>query len=142
MRSGLAAADQARGQIALRVGPITSAVSQVTINLSGTGGHTSRPHLTQDIVGALGTLATALIYVGNPDGSITNVGLRMFGAVVIGLVLAQVASRLTEYFTSTETAPVREIAEVKMRDRNAVDLDGAIKQVEGPARSMGIEVVA
>ena len=35
----------------------------------------------------------------------------MFGAVVIGLVLAQVASRLTEYFTSTETAPVREIAE-------------------------------
>ncbi len=47
------------GQIALRVGPITSAVSQVTINLTGTGGHTSRPHLTQDVVSALGTLATA-----------------------------------------------------------------------------------
>jgi amidohydrolase len=47
------------GQIALRVGPITSAVSQVTITLSGTGGHTSRPHLTQDIVSALGTIATA-----------------------------------------------------------------------------------
>jgi ribosomal protein L11 len=29
-----------------------------------------------------------------------------------------------------------------MRDLNAVDLDGAIKQVEGTARSMGIEVVA
>jgi ribosomal protein L11 len=28
-----------------------------------------------------------------------------------------------------------------MRDLNAVDLDGAIKQVEGTARSMGIEVV-
>jgi large subunit ribosomal protein L11 len=37
---------------------------------------------------------------------------------------------------------VREIAEVKMRDLNAVDLAGAIKQVEGTARSMGIEVVA
>ena len=37
---------------------------------------------------------------------------------------------------------VREIAEVKMRDLNAVDLDGAIKQVEGTARSMGIEVVS
>jgi large subunit ribosomal protein L11 len=37
---------------------------------------------------------------------------------------------------------VREIAEVKMRDLNAIDLDGAIKQVEGTARSMGIEVVA
>lgn len=46
------------GQIALKVGPITSAVSQVTITLTGTGGHTSRPHLTQDIVGALGILAT------------------------------------------------------------------------------------
>jgi K(+)-stimulated pyrophosphate-energized sodium pump len=31
--------------------------------------------------------------------------------VVIGLVLAQVVSRITEYFTSTETAPVREIAD-------------------------------
>jgi large subunit ribosomal protein L11 len=37
---------------------------------------------------------------------------------------------------------VREIAEVKMRDLNAIDLEGAIKQVEGTARSMGIEVVA
>ncbi len=37
---------------------------------------------------------------------------------------------------------IREIAEVKMRDLNAVDLDGAIKQVEGTARSMGIEIVA
>jgi K(+)-stimulated pyrophosphate-energized sodium pump len=45
------------------------------------------------------------------DGEVSNVGLRMFGAVVIGLVLAQVASRITEYFTSTETAPVREIAD-------------------------------
>jgi large subunit ribosomal protein L11 len=37
---------------------------------------------------------------------------------------------------------IREIAEVKMRDLNAVDLGGAIKQVEGTARSMGIEIVA
>ena len=37
---------------------------------------------------------------------------------------------------------VREIAELKMRDLNAVDLDGAVKQIEGTARSMGIEIVA
>ena len=37
---------------------------------------------------------------------------------------------------------VREIAELKMKDLNAVDLDGAIKQIEGTARSMGIEIVA
>lgn len=36
---------------------------------------------------------------------------------------------------------VREIAETKMPDINAVDLDGAMKQIEGTARSMGIKVV-
>ena len=35
---------------------------------------------------------------------------------------------------------VREIAELKLKDLNAIDLDGAVKQVEGTARSMGIEV--
>lgn len=37
---------------------------------------------------------------------------------------------------------VREIAETKMKDLNAIDLAGAMKQVEGTARSMGIEIVA
>ena len=37
---------------------------------------------------------------------------------------------------------VREIAELKMKDLNAVDLAGAVKQIEGTARSMGIEIVA
>ncbi len=37
-------------------------------------------------------------------------------------------------------AKLREIAELKMKDLNAVDLAGAIKQIEGTARSMGIEV--
>jgi large subunit ribosomal protein L11 len=36
---------------------------------------------------------------------------------------------------------IREIAEQKMADLNAVDVDGASKIVEGTARSMGIEVV-
>jgi large subunit ribosomal protein L11 len=36
---------------------------------------------------------------------------------------------------------VREIAEIKMKDLNAVDLAGAVKQIEGTARSMGIDVV-
>ncbi|MCO5215154.1 MAG: 50S ribosomal protein L11 [Thermomicrobiales bacterium] len=35
---------------------------------------------------------------------------------------------------------VKEIAELKMKDLNAIDIDGAIKQVEGTARSMGIEI--
>ena len=35
---------------------------------------------------------------------------------------------------------VRQIAETKMRDLNAIDLDGAMAQIAGTARSMGIEV--
>jgi large subunit ribosomal protein L11 len=43
---------------------------------------------------------------------------------------------------SVTAAQVREIAELKQKDLNAVDVEGAIKQIEGTARSMGIEVVA
>jgi large subunit ribosomal protein L11 len=35
---------------------------------------------------------------------------------------------------------VREIAELKMKDLNAIDLDGAIHQIEGTARNMGLEI--
>jgi len=35
---------------------------------------------------------------------------------------------------------IREIAEIKMKDLNAIDLEGAVKQVEGTARNMGIVV--
>jgi large subunit ribosomal protein L11 len=38
-------------------------------------------------------------------------------------------------------AQVKEIAETKMKDLNAIDLDGAIKQIEGTARSMGITII-
>jgi large subunit ribosomal protein L11 len=37
-------------------------------------------------------------------------------------------------------AQVKEIAEIKMKDLNAIDLEGAMKQVEGTARNMGIVV--
>jgi large subunit ribosomal protein L11 len=35
---------------------------------------------------------------------------------------------------------LREIAEVKMKDLNALDVEGAMRQIEGTARNMGIEV--
>jgi large subunit ribosomal protein L11 len=37
-------------------------------------------------------------------------------------------------------AQIREIAEIKMKDLNAIDLEGAMKQIEGTARNMGIVV--
>jgi large subunit ribosomal protein L11 len=36
---------------------------------------------------------------------------------------------------------VREIAELKMKDLNAVDLEGAMRQIEGTARNMGLTVI-
>jgi large subunit ribosomal protein L11 len=36
---------------------------------------------------------------------------------------------------------IREIAEIKMKDLNAIDIEGAMRQIEGTARNMGIEIV-
>jgi amidohydrolase len=46
------------GTVGLRVGPITAASDSVHVTLSGRGGHTSRPHLTQDLTFALGKVVT------------------------------------------------------------------------------------
>jgi len=35
---------------------------------------------------------------------------------------------------------VREIAEIKIKDMNAIDIEGAMKQIKGTARNMGIEI--
>jgi len=37
-------------------------------------------------------------------------------------------------------AQVREIAEQKMKDLNALDIEGAMRQIEGTARNMGIQI--
>ncbi len=47
---------------------------------------------------------------------------------------------LTEKVGKVARAKIQEIAEMKMVDLNAADIDGAIKIIEGTARSMGIEV--
>lgn len=45
------------GKIGTRIGAITSASDTVRINLSGHGGHTSRPHLTEDLIYAMSQIA-------------------------------------------------------------------------------------
>ncbi len=45
-----------------------------------------------------------------------------------------------EMVGSVTKAQVAEIAELKMRDLNAIDLEGAMLQIEGTARSMGLTV--
>ncbi|HEX4705014.1 MAG TPA: amidohydrolase, partial [Pseudonocardiaceae bacterium] len=48
------------GLVGTRVGPITAAADLLELRLTSPGGHTSRPHLTADLVHALGTVITGL----------------------------------------------------------------------------------
>jgi len=48
------------GRIGLREGPLTGAADSLDVVLTGKGGHTSRPHLTEDLTFALGKVVTEL----------------------------------------------------------------------------------
>jgi amidohydrolase len=48
------------GQVGIRTGPITASADQLLVRLTGRGGHTARPHLTEDVVYALGRVITEL----------------------------------------------------------------------------------
>ena len=92
----------------------------------------NRGFLTASILTVIGTFILSMVYVGNDalDGTSTNAGWKCFGAVVIGLVLAQAVSRLTEYFTGTEHGPVREIAESTRTGPATVVLSGTSSGLE------------
>ena len=100
----------------------------------------NRGFLTAGIITVIGTLILSTYYIGNPaKGSagfgespvlVSGIGWRVFGAVLIGLVLAQVLSRLTEYFTGTEYGPVKEIAESAETGPATVVLSGTASGLE------------
>ncbi len=90
----------------------------------------NRGFLTAGIITVIGTLLLGLFYVGNDGPGGGHEGLKCFGAVVIGLVLAQLVSRLTEYFTGTEYGPVREIAESSRTGPATVVLSGTSSGLE------------
>ena len=48
------------GKIGTRAGPITAACDKIKVKVTGPGGHTARPHLTADLVFALGKIITEL----------------------------------------------------------------------------------
>ncbi len=74
------------GQVGVREGPITGAADQIEVRLTGSGGHTSRPHLTEDLTFALGKLITEL-----PAVLSRRLDPRAGVSVVWGMVRAGVA---------------------------------------------------
>ncbi|MFM9037323.1 MAG: sodium-translocating pyrophosphatase [Actinomycetota bacterium] len=87
----------------------------------------NRGFLVAGILTLVGTLALGLGYVGN---DFDNAGWKCFGAVAIGLVLAQLVSRLTEYYTATHFRPVKEIAESAETGPATVVLSGTAAGLE------------
>lgn len=75
----------AAGRVAVTAGPITSASDSVQITLHSPGGHTSRPHLTADLVYALGSLITGLPGVLSRRVDPRNGTVMVWGAVNAGM---------------------------------------------------------
>jgi amidohydrolase len=73
------------GRVATRPGPITSAADQVEITLQSPGGHTSRPHLTSDLVYGIGTLITGVPGVLSRRIDPRNSTVMVWGAVNAGV---------------------------------------------------------
>jgi amidohydrolase len=71
------------GQVALRAGAITAASDRVLVRLSGNGGHTARPHLTGDLVHALGVVLSS-----TPAALSRRVDPRAGLSLVFGRVVA------------------------------------------------------
>ncbi len=84
----------------------------------------NRGFLVAGLLTVVGVGLVAMLYVGNKAGKLSNIGLRCWLAVVIGLVLAQVVSRLTEYYTATHYKPVKDIAESARTGPATVVLSG------------------
>ncbi len=73
------------GRVAVTAGPITSAADSIEITLNSPGGHTSRPHLTADLVYGLGTLITGLPGVLSRRIDPRNSTVMVWGAVNAGV---------------------------------------------------------
>ena len=87
------------GRVAIIPGPITSAADTVAITLKSPGGHTSRPHLTADLVYALGTLITGLPGVLSRRLDPRHSSVMVWGAVNAG----QAANAIPQHGTLTGT---------------------------------------
>jgi K(+)-stimulated pyrophosphate-energized sodium pump len=88
------------------------------------------------VLAVIGAGLVAFLYVGNDKGTaagtspLSNPGARMFGAIVVGVALGFAASKITQYFTSTETEPVREIAKAARTGPATTVLEGISSGLE------------
>ncbi|MFC7491499.1 MULTISPECIES: amidohydrolase [unclassified Knoellia] len=77
------------GQVGLREGPITAACDHIRVSLTGRGGHTSRPQLTEDLTYALAKVVTDV-----PAALSRRLDPRAGAALVWGVVRSGTASNV------------------------------------------------
>lgn len=156
------------GQVGLRAGPITAASDAVTVRLRGRGGHTSRPHLTQDLTYALAKVVTdvpaalsrrldpragaSMVWGRVHAGSATNV-IPGYGEAAGTLRLLDIrawnrAQRIVDEVVRAVVAPYGVSAEIEhvrgvppvVNEQVSVDqLTSAATAVVGPAGVVGTE---
>ncbi len=86
---------------------------------------------TAQVIAVIGAAVIAFVYVGNPAGAtLSNPGARLFGAIVAGVALGFAASKITQYYTSTETSPVRDIAKAARTGPATTVLEGISSGLE------------
>jgi amidohydrolase len=118
------------GHVGTRIGPITSASDEVTVTVSGPGGHTSRPHLTGDVVFALGQIITQVpAILGRRLDPRAGVNLT-WGAVQAGSAPNAIPS------TGTVKGTLR-CLEVRAWEKASEVFHDAVEQVVAP---LGVEV--
>lgn len=150
------------GEVGLREGPLTGAADALTVRLTGRGGHTSRPHLTEDLTYALGKLVTELpgalsrrldpragaslvwgvVRAGSAKNVIPSAGevegtLRMLDAVAWidaeDLVRELIDQILAPYGVGAEVTYVRGVPPVVNEPVSTALLSEAVHAVLGPA---------
>lgn len=148
------------GEVGLREGPLTGAADSLAVQLSGAGGHTSRPHLTEDLTFALAKLVTELPAVLSRRfdpragvsvvwgmvraGSVMNVipstgqlagTVRMLDAVAWADVEALVRETITEilapYGVTSEVSYVRGVPPVVNEHESTLTLARSVEDVLG-----------
>ena len=149
------------GRIGLREGPLTGAADSLTVRVVGKGGHTSRPHLTEDLTFAIGKLITELpailsrrldpragvsvvwgmVRAGSAPNVIPHAGIvagtvRMLDAVAWAdaeqLIRQLVATIVAPYGVSAEVSYQRGVPPVVNHPVSTELLGKAVERVLGP----------
>lgn len=149
------------GRIGTRIGPITSASDEVTVTLTSRGGHTSRPHLTGDLVFTLGQVITqvpailgrrldprsgvnltwgavsagrahnAIPAIGTLRGTLRCLDVRAWSHAA-GVLQDAVRQVVAPYDVEVEVQHTRGVPPVENDDACTGELEAAVRDVIGP----------